>query len=182
MDCLSSQLICLQQCNISIAVTLLMTQTHSWQTDLMLTLSYGVEGRFQWKICKKNLQHWKNTPKNALSHGAERGTLTRLGSILNFDLKTCLPESMVAVTKLRSIEPRHQDCPTLFIVGARYQKGRHNISLQLHFTPSTIQRNFTEQKDLALVKNFTCFRQVYIYTWTMVLGVTMFDFFHLGKL
>ena len=58
-------------------------------------------------------------PNIALSHGAERGTLTRLGSSLNFDPTTCPPESMVSATKLRNLEPRHHDCPTLFIVGAR---------------------------------------------------------------
>ena len=53
------------------------------------------------------------------SNEKERVTLTRLGSSLDFDPTTCPPESMVATSKLRSTKPQHNDCPTLFIVGAR---------------------------------------------------------------
>ena len=46
-------------------------------------------------------------------------SLTRLGSSLNFDATTCPEDSLLSTSKLRNSEPLHDDCPTLFIVGAR---------------------------------------------------------------
>ena len=45
--------------------------------------------------------------------------LTRLGSSLAFDTTSCPKDSMLLTSKLRNSKPQHNDCPTLFIVGAR---------------------------------------------------------------
>ena len=50
---------------------------------------------------------------------ASKTSLTRLGSSLNFDATTCPEDSLLSTSKLRNSEPLHDDCPTLFIVGAR---------------------------------------------------------------
>ena len=46
-------------------------------------------------------------------------TLTRLGSQLHFDLRSCPPGSTMTDTKTQNTSPLFSDCPTLFVVGAR---------------------------------------------------------------
>ena len=50
---------------------------------------------------------------------ATNTTLTRYGNDLNFDPETCPSDSLRAMSKLEHATPLHNDCPTLFIVGAR---------------------------------------------------------------
>ena len=45
--------------------------------------------------------------------------LTRLGSSLAFDTTSCPKDSMLLTSKLMNSKPQHNDCPTLFIIGAR---------------------------------------------------------------
>ena len=45
--------------------------------------------------------------------------LTRLGSQLHFDVRSCPPGSTMTDTKTQSTSPLFSDCPTLFVVGAR---------------------------------------------------------------
>ena len=46
-------------------------------------------------------------------------TLTRYGIDINFDPETCPSDSLRAMSQLEHATPLHNDCPTLFIVGAR---------------------------------------------------------------
>ena len=46
-------------------------------------------------------------------------TLTRLGSQLHFDVRSCPPGSTMTDTKTQNTSPLFSDCPTLFVVGAR---------------------------------------------------------------
>lgn len=58
-------------------------------------------------------------PAPILPPGYRTETLTRLGTDLDFDLHTCPPGSIMTNVKSASIPPVHNDCPTLFIAGAR---------------------------------------------------------------
>ena len=55
----------------------------------------------------------------SLPPGYRTETLTRLGTDLDFDLRTCPPGSMMTNVKSANTPPVHDDCPTLFIAGAR---------------------------------------------------------------
>ena len=46
-------------------------------------------------------------------------TLTRLGTDLDFDLRTCPPGSIMTNPKYINTPPVHNDCPRLFVAGAR---------------------------------------------------------------
>ena len=46
-------------------------------------------------------------------------TLTRLGSELHFDYSSCPKDSLVHTASKASFTPKHEDCPSLFIIGAR---------------------------------------------------------------
>ena len=46
-------------------------------------------------------------------------TLTRFGSDLKFDQQSCPTDSIMTNSTLANSSPLHDDCPTLFIVGAR---------------------------------------------------------------
>ena len=70
-------------------------------------------------------------------------TLTKYGNDLNFDPETCPSHSLRAMSKLEHATPLHDDCPTLFIVGAR--KGGTTslyqyVSKHPHFTGVHLNR------------------------------------------
>ena len=47
-------------------------------------------------------------------------SLSRLSSTLNFDYSTCPKDSLVhTASSTATFEPKHKDCPSLFIIGAR---------------------------------------------------------------
>ena len=54
-------------------------------------------------------------PKSLLS----RKTLTRVGSDLDFDYKSCPPGSAMLDPVKRNAAPLHNDCPLLFVIGAQ---------------------------------------------------------------
>ena len=54
-----------------------------------------------------------------LNSNYKMDTLTRLGSDLNFDLHFCPQGSAMTNTKTRNNPPLFDDCPTLFVAGAR---------------------------------------------------------------
>ena len=54
-----------------------------------------------------------------LGQGYKTETLTRLGSDMKFDLRSCPNGSIMTNSTLANYPPLHNDCPTLFIVGAR---------------------------------------------------------------
>ena len=56
---------------------------------------------------------------NQAEQNTTNTTLTRYGNDLNFDPETCPSDSLMAMSKLEHATPLHNDCPTLFIVGAR---------------------------------------------------------------
>ena len=56
---------------------------------------------------------------NQAEQNGTSSTLTRYGNDLNFDPYTCPSDSLRAISKLEHATPLHDDCPTLFIVGAR---------------------------------------------------------------
>ena len=55
----------------------------------------------------------------SLPPGYKTETLTRLGTDLNFDLRTCPPGSIMTNPKHVNTPPVHSDCPRLFVAGAR---------------------------------------------------------------
>ena len=56
---------------------------------------------------------------NQAEQNTAKATLTRYGIDINFDPETCPSDSLRAMSKLEHATPLHNDCPTLFIVGAR---------------------------------------------------------------
>ena len=56
---------------------------------------------------------------NQAEQNTAKTTLTRYGIDINFDPETCPSDSLRAMSKLEHATPLHNDCPTLFIVGAR---------------------------------------------------------------
>ena len=74
----------------------------------------------------KHTSDHKNTESDKLTENdvkvasrTGKTILTRLGSSLAFDTTSCPKDSMLLTSKLRNSKPQHNDCPTLFIVGAR---------------------------------------------------------------
>ena len=55
----------------------------------------------------------------SLPPGYKTKTLTRLGTDLDFDLRTCPPGSIMTNPKYVNTPPVHNDCPRLFVAGAR---------------------------------------------------------------
>ena len=56
---------------------------------------------------------------NQAEQNTAKATLTRYGIDINFDPETCPSDSLRAMSKLEHATPLLNDCPTLFIVGAR---------------------------------------------------------------
>lgn len=59
------------------------------------------------------------TAGTVLNSNYKTETLTRLGSDLNFDLHFCPSGSAMTNTKTQNLPPLFNDCPTLFVAGAR---------------------------------------------------------------
>ena len=53
------------------------------------------------------------------NHKYRYSSLTRLGSELNFNYTTCPRSSLMLENSVKSITPHHNDCPQVFILGAR---------------------------------------------------------------
>ena len=74
------------------------------------------ENSVEWRRMHANYDELlKNVPNLDPSY---RNTLVRLGSDLNFDLSQCPNNSLMLHTK-KDFIPKHLDCPTLYLVGAR---------------------------------------------------------------
>ena len=63
----------------------------------------------------KPYKHTVTLPKSL----RRRTTLTRVGSDLDFDYNSCPPGSFMLESANRDATPLHDDCPMLFIIGAR---------------------------------------------------------------
>ena len=61
---------------------------------------------------------WKPLGLQLMNPRQETPTLTRLGSYLGFDVNSC-PSGSLMLENWRNQTPLHDNCPTLFIVGAR---------------------------------------------------------------
>ena len=61
---------------------------------------------------------WKPLGLQLMNPRQEIPTLTRLGSYLGFDVNSC-PSGSLMLENWRNQTPLHDNCPTLFIVGAR---------------------------------------------------------------
>ena len=59
------------------------------------------------------------TMETTLVPGYKTETLTRLGSDLKFDKRSCPSESIITNSTFINSSPLHNNCPTLFILGAR---------------------------------------------------------------
>ena len=59
------------------------------------------------------------TMETTLAPGYKTETLTRLGSDLKFDERSCPSESIITNSTIINSSPLHNTCPTLFILGAR---------------------------------------------------------------
>ena len=70
-------------------------------------------GIYYRKICGSNRE------LAAAGYKIEIETLTRLGSDLKFDQQSCPTDSVMTNSTLTKSSPLHDDCPTLFVVGAR---------------------------------------------------------------
>lgn len=69
-------------------------------------------------------------------------SLTRLGNELDFDYSSCPQDSLVRTASKASFAPKHEDCPSLFIIGAR--KGGTTSLIQYlskhpHFVGANLQ-------------------------------------------
>ena len=96
--------------------------------------SVSINGRFNggWYRCAGDT-----------NQAEQDSTLTRYGNDLNFDPETCPSDSIRAMSNLEHATPLHNDCPTLFIVGAR--KGGTTslyqyVSKHPHFTGVHLNR------------------------------------------
>lgn len=92
---------------------------------ICLTLYYliGVPARYNYVVennsstnLSRNVSSRTYSP--SLSYVPRSGSLTRLGSQLNFDYATCPNSSLTLNTSIKSVG-LHDDCPRVFIIGAR---------------------------------------------------------------
>ena len=70
------------------------------------------------KVLIKSRTHSESV-QATLGPGYKVETLTRLGSDLKFDQQSCPTGSVMINSTLANSSPLHDDCPTLFIVGAK---------------------------------------------------------------
>ena len=96
---------------------------------IQVGLKQGTKMDCQFGSCSKRVnQARKNgasaygnpaTMETTLAPGYKTETLTRLGSDLKFDERSCPSESIITNSTIINSSPLHNTCPTLFILGAR---------------------------------------------------------------
>ena len=91
---------------------------------IQLGLKQGTKMGCQSGSCRKRVnQARKNGARNSAAMETTLApsykTLTRLGSDLKFDKRSCPSKSIMTNSTLINSSPLHNNCPTLFIVGAR---------------------------------------------------------------
>ena len=108
---------------------------------------------------------------NQAEQNGTSSTLTRYGNDLNFDPETCPSDSLRAMSELEHATPLHDDCPTLFIVGARkggttslYQyvsKHPHFTGVRLDKAPNAGETSYFSKHQIDDIQSWQKYRNLF---------------------